>query len=325
MLSFKRMGVSARLLAAGVAVVLGLIMIAGYSLLKLRSDALAAHSVRIKDVVEVSKGVIANYQKLETGGLLNREEAQEQAKEALRGLRYSHDDYFFLHDFSGRALMVAGNPKIEGQVLLGKTDAAGFKLWDAIVSQGKSGQGYFDYVFPRAGQSESTPKRGYVIGIPEWQWIVGSGVYIDDVDQAVNQAALHYGLLSLLALTLVAGVSYLVSRSIVTQLGGEPYLAAESMQKIANGDLGITIVVNKNDSTSLMASLKLMQMKLKNITSSIQDNAQSLNSQVTSFEEIAKSYSETKSEEELTALVKSIDLLGKTASMLERSISRFKL
>ena len=189
MLSFKKMRVSTRLVVAGVAVVLGLVLLASYSLIKLRQDALAAHSERIKDLVESSVGIIEHYRTLETDRKLTREEAQRQAREALRTPRFGQNDYFFLYDFEGRALMVAGNPKIEGQILLGKTDAAGFKLWDAIVATGKAGKGYVDYVFPRAGQTESQPKRGYVIGIPQWQWIVGTGVYIDDVDDAVRKAA----------------------------------------------------------------------------------------------------------------------------------------
>jgi diguanylate cyclase (GGDEF)-like protein len=221
MISFGRMHVGWRLAIAGMAVLLGLASLAGYTLLQMRKDALAAHDARIKGLVEVSKGIIGNYQKLELERKLTREDAQLQAKEALRSPRFGNNDYYFLYDYDGRALMVAGNPKIEGQVLLDKTDAAGFKMWEALVARGKSGQGYFDYVFPRAGDTESTPKRGYVIGIPEWQWIVGTGVYIDDVDEALKRTALGYGLITLFVLAIVAAVAYLASHKLVAQFQGE--------------------------------------------------------------------------------------------------------
>ena len=325
MISFERMRVSTRLVIAGLAVFLGLALIASYTLMQIRAEAIDAHSTRIKDLVESSKGIIGNYQKLEADKKLSRDEAQLQAKEALRSLRFGNDDYYFLYDFEGRALMVAGNPKIEGQVLLDKTDAGGFKLWQAIVEKGKAGNGYFDYVFPRAGQTESKPKRGYVIGIPEWKWIVGTGVYIDDVDAAVKKAAFNYALLSVLVLVVVAILGVLVSRSIVNQLGGEPQDAADSMKKIASGDLGVEIALKKDDSNSLMASLKLMQMKLINITSAIQDNASTLTSQVQNFDGVAKSYAESKSVEDLSDLNRAVKKLGKTADILGKSISRFKL
>ena len=112
MISFERMHVSTRLLVAGLVVFLGLALIAGYTLMQIRVDALAAHNDRIRDLVEVSRGIVGNYQKLEADKKLTREEAQQQAKEALRSLRFAGDDYFFLYDYDGRALMVAGSPKL---------------------------------------------------------------------------------------------------------------------------------------------------------------------------------------------------------------------
>lgn len=325
MISFKRMRVSARLVVAGVAVFIGLALISSYTLVQIRRDALAAHNERIKHLVEVSTGIIGNYRKLEVQKIISREDAQQLAKEALRSPRFGSDDYFFIYDYDGRALMVAGKPSIEGQVMLGKTDAAGFKLWEALVANGKAGRGYFDYVFPRAGGTKSQPKRSYVMGIPEWQWIVGTGVYIDDVDKAVEAAALRYGALSLLVLIALATISFFVSRSIVSQLGGEPQDAAESMRKIASGDLGVEIVLEKNDNSSLMASLKVMQMKLKNITSAIQDNATELTEKVRGFETAATSYTETRAEEDLANLHRAVKKVGKTADILEKSIARFKV
>ena len=267
MISFERMRVTTRLLVAGLVVFIGLALMAAYTLNQIRTDALAAHSDRIRDLVEVSRGIVGDYQKLEADKKLTREEAQQQAKEALRSPRFGANDYFFLYDFDGRALMVAGSPKLEGQVLLGKTDAGGFKLWDAIVDRGKAGKGYVDYVFPRAGQTESKPKRGYVIGIPEWRWIVGTGVYVDDVDDAVRKAALSYGLMSLFVLVVVGALAGLVSRSIVRQLGGEPAAAIELMSRAAAGDL--TVDVHSSSKGSILDSAGEMVRAIRQMVSEI--------------------------------------------------------
>jgi methyl-accepting chemotaxis protein len=111
---------------------------------------------------------------------------------------------------------------------------------------------------------------------------------------------------------------------ILRQLGGEPQDAADSMKRIANGDLGVEIVLEKDDTTSLMASLKLMQMKLKNTTQAIQENASTLDSQVQVFDVAAKTYAETKSEDDLADLLRAIKKLGKTVDILGKSVSRFK-
>ena len=162
------MRVSTRLAVAGAVVLLGLVLIATYTMVQIRRDAEDAHRTRIKDIVEVSKGIVANYQKLEADKKLTTEEAQLQAKEALRTLRFGSDDYFFVYDFDGRAIMVAGNAKMEGNIFLGQTDKKGFKMWDAIVEVGKGpGKGYVEYWFPRAGQTDPKPKLAYLLGIPE--------------------------------------------------------------------------------------------------------------------------------------------------------------
>ncbi|MBK1717869.1 chemotaxis protein [Thiocystis violacea] len=113
------------------------------------------------------------------------------------------------------------------------------------------------------------PKLAYVVGIPEWEWVVGTGVYIDDVDVAVRKAALNYGLISLLVLAVAVVIAFLVSRSIVRQLGGEPQAAAASLKRIADGDLSEDIQLAKDDSGSLLASLKQMQEGLRRLLGEI--------------------------------------------------------
>jgi methyl-accepting chemotaxis protein len=267
MLSFEKMRVSTRLIVAGTAVFVGLTLLAGYSLLQLKNDALAAHNQRIKDLVDTSRGVIENFQKLEADRKLTREEAQLQAKEALRPLRFGANDYFFIYDFEGRAIMVAGNPKLEGQVFIGKTDAGGFKLWDAIVEKGKAGSGYFSYLFPRAGQTEPKGKQGYVIGIPEWKWILGTGIYVDDVDEALKKAALSYGIICVLILLAIAAIGVLVARSIVKQLGGEPSTAIDLMSRAAAGDL--TIEVRSTAKGSILDSANQMVHSIRQMVTEI--------------------------------------------------------
>ena len=261
MVFFERMRVSKRLLVAGSVALLGFAIIVAYTVVQVRAEALTAHDVRIKDLVESSKGIIEHYQELESNKTLTRDEAQLQAKETLRKPRFGKEDYFFIYDFDGRALMVAGSPTIEGQVMLGKTDAGGGKLWDAFVSRAKAGSGYVDYVFPRAGQTESKAKRGYVIGVPEWQWIVGTGVYVDDVEEAMKKAALSFGLLSLLVLAVLSAVAWQVSRSIVKQLGCEPAMAIDLLSRAAAGDL--TVEVHSSTKGSIFASAGEMVQSLR--------------------------------------------------------------
>ena len=155
--------------------------------------------------------------------------------------------------------------------------------------------------------------------------MVGIGFYLDDIDARFWKQSI---VLILLGSVLILGLGALIFHMrtvILRQLGGEPHDAAESIRRIANGDLNVDIPLRKNDTDSLMASLKLMQMKLKNITASIQENTASLSEQITTFDELAKSYAQTKSDEAFAALQRSVKKLGRTTDILAKSISRFKL
>jgi len=275
MINFDKMRVSGRLLVAGVAVLAGLALLAGNTVINTRDQALDAHKVRLRDLVESTKGVVVLYQKLEADKKLSREEAQQQAKEALRPLRFGNDDYFFVYDFEGRAVMVAGSPKLEGQIMLGKTDKKGFKLWDAFVATGKGpGKGYVEYWFPRAGQEEPKPKLAYLAAVPEWQWIVGTGVYIDDVDDTVRKAVIADLLLSALIFAVVSVVAFFVSRSIVRQLGGEPATAIDLMSRVATGDLTVTFPASTPG--SILASADQMVSAIRSMVTDIMGSAQRL-------------------------------------------------
>lgn len=171
--------------------------------------------------------------------------------------------------------MVAGNPKLEGQIFLGKTDKRGFKMWDEIVAIGKGpGKGYLDYWFPRAGQEEPKPKRAYLTSVPEWQWIVGTGVYVDDIDEAVKQAVIKDTLLSLLILGVVGIVAFFVSRSIVRQLGGEPAEAIALMSRAATGDL--TVDFRSSSKGSILESAGQMIQSLRKMVADIGESSQHL-------------------------------------------------
>lgn len=288
----NKLDVKTRLaIALGVAF-LGIVLLSAFTLYESRASALAGHHERIKHLVEVANGIVANYQKLESEGKLSRADAQQQAKEALRAPRFSQDDYFFIYDFDGRAVMVAGNPKIEGQVMLGKADTRGYKLWDAFVSTAKGpGAGYVEYWFPRAGATESAPKLAYVAAVPSWQWIVGTGVYIDDVSVAMKRKTMQYGIVTLLIILLAGAVGVLAASSIVRQLGGEPSVLMTIMRRAAGGNLATDFPVAGN-ADSVLANLKAMLEGLGGLVRDVGQASSALSSSANAVSDAASQVSE---------------------------------
>lgn len=271
-----RLNVKTRLGLLLLTAFLCLLAFAAFALVNLRDSQLDGHRTRIRNLVDGAAGIANGYVALAQQGRLTQAEAQRQAIAALRGLRYDNDNYIFIYDYDGRAIMVSGNPKMEGKVMLGKTDVKGFKLWDAMVQTARGpGSGYLSYWYPRPGRDEPSEKLGYVVGIPAWQWTVGTGVYIDDVNTRLYSEALHYGLGILLALLIAGCAGLVLSRSIVGQLGGEPDELAGIMQRAASGDLSCDFAV-KGGADSVLGKLKAMLAGLGQLIRELNDIATTL-------------------------------------------------
>ena len=112
------------------------------------------------------------------------------------------------------------------------------------------------------------------MAVPEWQWVTGTGVYVDDVDEAVKKATIADALLSLIILAVVGVVAFFVSRSIVRQLGGEPAEAIALMSRAATGDL--TVDFKSTAKGSILESAGQMTQSLRKMVSDIGESSQRL-------------------------------------------------
>jgi methyl-accepting chemotaxis protein len=278
MSSLHRMAVKTRLAIVLLVAIVCLIGLSVFALYNLREVAMQGHRARLQHLTELATDVVNSYVKQAQSGKLSTAEAQRRAKEAVRAMRFENGNYFFIYDFNGQAQMVAGSPQLEGRNMLGKTDAKGYALWDNIVRLGKDGGGYLDvYWFPRAGSTTPLPKLGYIASVPEWQWAIGTGVYIDDVNQLLLDQAIHYAIGVAVALLLAGIVGLVVARSIVHQLGGEPGQLMAIMQRAAAGDLSTGFEVRGGDD-SVLARLKQMLQGLGSLAQNVRQASAALES-----------------------------------------------
>lgn len=113
------------------------------------------------------------------------EATQEEAKRILSALSYGDDGYFFIYDLQGKSLMHPRQPELVGQNLWQLRDAEGNLTIQRLMQRAKSGGGFERYNWIKPSTNKSAPKLGYVILMPEWGWMMGTGIYMDDVDQAL--------------------------------------------------------------------------------------------------------------------------------------------
>ena len=139
---------------------LGLILLGGYSVLDLRSHILDEKKLALQALVDSGMGVIQEQYDLFKAGKLTEQEAQRLAKDNLRKSKYHNGaDYFFIYDFNGVNLMHASKPEREGQNLLDAKDPNGkyyIKEWIDLLK--KDGSAHIDYMFPKAGPRIRSPR-----------------------------------------------------------------------------------------------------------------------------------------------------------------------
>jgi methyl-accepting chemotaxis protein len=228
----------------------------------------------VREAVEVGAGVVARYEQLAASGALPEAQARREALEALRGLRYDGQEYFFVTDMQPRILMHPTSPRLEGQEAGGIADPNGLHLFGAMVGVVRaSGAGFVSYMWPKPGSKYPVPKLTYVKGIPGWGWVIGSGVYMDSVDAVFWPRLLEFSAAALLLSGVLMLVGHLVSRSIQRPLARAVALA----HTVASGDLTTAIDARGNDETAkLLQALREMNASLSGIVGEVDNGIRTI-------------------------------------------------
>jgi methyl-accepting chemotaxis protein len=229
--------------------VLGIAAVAGVGLSALWSNLIEDRKGKVQDVVLLARQAIeVNYQASQKAGL-SEAETLERGKALLRTLRFGKDDYIYAFNSQG-VLQVNPNPKVEGKNLYDTADSDGVYFIRDQIALAANGGGVLRYRFPRAGGGDPVPKMSYVVEFKPYGWIVGAGIYIDDVYAIFWAQTLQVGMLVGLALLLMGGMFFLLGRSIVNPINA----MTAAMRKIAGGETSTAIPAQeRHDEVGAMA------------------------------------------------------------------------
>lgn len=227
-----------------------------------------------RNVVESVHGVIEYFHKREIAGELTRDAAQAAAMAAVKSMRYGDGEYFFITDMKAVTLMHPVSPELDGKDMSGAKDPNGKHLFVEFVDVvKKSGAGFVDYLWPKAGTSEPQPKVSYVKGFAPWGWLVGSGVYISDINDtfwSATRRTLIFGAIAALFVTLL---SWRIGSGILLQLGGEPSELQRAAARISERDLTSNLKVRSGDTRSVTYAMEQMQARLAEVIQRVRSNA----------------------------------------------------
>ncbi len=176
---------------------------------------LQSKQMEVKQLVETAASLLVHYKNLADAGKLKPEEAQAAAMSAVAGLRYAGDQYFWINDFGPRMVMHPFQADLNGKDLSNNQDPTGKRLFVEMANICREkGEGFVHYQWPKPGETAPSPKISYVKAIPGWNWIVGTGIYVDDVAAEVNR--LLYTIVAVAVLVFLGSVlsGWLFARSV---------------------------------------------------------------------------------------------------------------
>ena len=236
----------------------------------------------IKLEVETVHSLVQRVYNQQQKGLLSEADAKKQAADLVRDLRFDNGNYFWIDTAEGVNVVLLGRD-VEGKNRLNIVDPNGKKFIQEIIASGlKEGGGYADFSFPKPNETESLPKRSYSLLFKPYNWVIGTGNWVDHIEKDVqvkveeNKRQVSYDItltvvIALIALGLVSAFAMYISRKI-----SEPVVkVAEGVKQIAAGDLGIADleVESKDEIGQLAHSVNEMKQHLKELIRGIANSS----------------------------------------------------
>jgi methyl-accepting chemotaxis protein len=151
-----------------------------------RKNAYTKAEQNLRSFTELAVNITQGYyEKASTQG--NEKFYKKQALAALEKLRYGKSGYFFTYDYSGTVLSHGMKPQLAGKNLINLKTKSGIFLIQDLITAAKKGGGIVKYDYAKANDTKEYEKLGYAIGFERWGWMIGTGAYTDEIDEAITE------------------------------------------------------------------------------------------------------------------------------------------
>jgi methyl-accepting chemotaxis protein len=211
----ERMKLSTRIIVLGLMPVILFGSLFFWLLPKLKQRMYEAKYATTRNVVEGAWSVASHYEKLSSSGEMDVEQAKKAAMSALGAMRYGGNEYFWINDLEPRMIMHPMQTALNGTSLVEKADPNGKRLFVEMANICRAkGEGFVDYMWPKGNNTVPVPKISYVKLLKNWSWVIGSGIYIDDVEREVGQVYRAIIIAASIITFLCMGLALFMARSI---------------------------------------------------------------------------------------------------------------
>lgn len=308
----------------------------------LEADERASYDEQIKqqvdNVISLCQTIYDQYQ----AGVYTEEEAKKLAADEIRQLRYGDAGYFWVDQYDGTNVVLLGNDT-EGTNRMETKDANGYQMVKEIIRVGQEADGgYTDYVFPKEGETEPSPKRSYSKAFEPFGWVIGTGNYMDYIDDQVASIEKDFSsyvtgrmtlfiistliegiivvlLLIMIIISIIRPLKKCISSIGVMEQGDFSQAMGTALLKRRDdfGKLAASLESMRNEMSGLIGEVKSQATEITRMVQEIDDNIQALDEEIENVsattEELAAGMEETAaSSEEINAMSHEIESAAKS-------------
>lgn len=209
---------------------------------ELRAELMADKKSELSTYLQIAQTAIADvYAQPDSA------ENREQVKKILRQLRYGKDGYFFVYTYDGVNQVLGPKPEIEGKNLFNAKDAGGKFFIQDILNAARNSDGYAEYLWNKPSVGRDVSKLSYTQTLDKYQWVLGTGFYIDDIENILAEqrqqqeantrsSMMRVSLISLFVMALTTLITSIIGNKISTPLRH----VVAALNDIANGEGDLT-------------------------------------------------------------------------------------
>ncbi|PKG81349.1 methyl-accepting chemotaxis protein [Colwellia sp. 75C3] len=269
-----------------------------------------------KELIDSAYGIVEHHYALHQAGEISEDKAKEQALSILASMRYDTNNYFWVNDFTPNMVMHPVKPQLNGKNVAGVKDPDGKALFVDMVNVAKTkGEGFVYYKWAKPGFDDPVDKIGFVKGFPPWQWIVGSGAYLDDIEATFASQRNRVIFDSLVIALVIIALSYVIGKSILLPTRS----AAELMKDIAQGEGDLTNSLDDSGQDEISRLSKYFNDFTAKMRQSLQDVADNT-AQVLDHAEAVSGASDTVQ----TLIQSQNDITAQVATAMEQMTSQIR-
>ncbi|WP_051321428.1 cache domain-containing protein [Chrysiogenes arsenatis] len=259
-LPFSPKTIKGRLLAFFGVAICGTVALIAISLFTLNHNMYSIKNRAVEEMTQAAYSIVESYWQMVQSGEITTEVAQQRALRTLHSMRYGDGEYIWVNDMHPRMVMHPTTPELDGADLTHYADPHGKRLFmEMLAVVQRDGKGHVDYYWPKPGFGDPVPKSSYIMGFQPWGWVIGTGVYIDDINAMLWVEVQRMAIIIAIMLFVTAVPMIAIVRMIVLSTAA----ITDKARKLAAGDADLSKRISLSGEDELAQVAKYMNQYIE--------------------------------------------------------------